>query len=666
MIEINNITFGYNKSLPIIHDLNYSFTHAGLYILTGRNGAGKSTLFNLISGNLIPSNGAIKIDSQDTNLLSQDEKDSFIKNRIAYYHQNEVGINSITVLELFKLFKIDENKTRDIITTLNLEDIINCKVKNLSQGEKQRLFVGITLCQDKPIYLLDEPFAHLDQKNKIKMLALLDKLSKDRLIIIISHEKDSFYNDVNHILLYFDGLTIKEVNKTNNYLLNIKPHKTNINKWLIIKSNFSNLLSSFILFLLSFVICFASPLTYENLDAYYYNSLSTSYILPENTLISEEQPLNHATKSLPFFYSKLITTVRTFLSFENTNSSSENTDSSSFENANSSSEDGDSSSEYDRSLYFDDYYVSLNFSQYKETIIGHKSEKDDEVSIGFNFNDEDIYFLETFLNKKIKFYTYDTPLIITVFYKIPSNTFEINTSNLDLIKTYVTSFRFIDQKMNQHTLIFDDTVSSTLIKDESLSHLSLETPYGKKDFNISDYTIMDSNEENYDIITSYDLFEKLWQDNKLPYINYYVDLKELQLDDVNGVLNLKNLNFKTLNHFTAINNYNKTFSILLVSIIFSTISLFFAYTSFNKLRSNLFILSNFNIEKRKIRKISKSILIIFNFAIPILLFASYFIVASIKHFSWFTYILILFNFLAIWGISLFIKKNLLKETLLYD
>ena len=166
MIEINNITFGYNKSLPIIHDLNYSFTHAGLYILTGRNGAGKSTLFNLISGNLIPSNGAIKIDSQDTNLLSQDEKDSFIKNRIAYYHQNEVGINSITVLELFKLFKIDENKTRDIITTLNLEDIINCKVKNLSQGEKQRLFVGITLCQDKPIYLLDEPFAHLDQKKQ--------------------------------------------------------------------------------------------------------------------------------------------------------------------------------------------------------------------------------------------------------------------------------------------------------------------------------------------------------------------------------------------------------------------------------------------------------------------------------------------------------------------
>lgn len=203
-----------------LNQINYTFKDAGLYLISGESGCGKTTLLNCIGG-LDKFNGKIKINSKEyVNLVNFKER----KENISYIFQDLVLKEDLTVFENIKLFKKDynENEIINCLKEVGIEKLINRKINTLSGGQKQR--VGIARCfYSKPkIILADEPTAFLDEENKVIILSLLKKLSKESLVILVSHEKNISSKYADYLLTMVDGRIIDSKELTNSFDLKYK------------------------------------------------------------------------------------------------------------------------------------------------------------------------------------------------------------------------------------------------------------------------------------------------------------------------------------------------------------------------------------------------------------------------------------------------------------
>ena len=210
----NKIYRSKNVSTMALGQVDFTFKDIGFYLISGESGCGKTTLLNCIGG-LDKFNGKIKINSKEyANLVDYKER----KENISYIFQDLVLKEDLTVFENIKLFKKDynENEIINCLKEVGIEKLINRKINTLSGGQKQR--VGIARCfYLKPkIIVADEPTAFLDEENKIIVLSLLKKLSKDSLVILVSHEKNISSKYADYLLTMVDGRIIDSKELTNN------------------------------------------------------------------------------------------------------------------------------------------------------------------------------------------------------------------------------------------------------------------------------------------------------------------------------------------------------------------------------------------------------------------------------------------------------------------
>ena len=172
MISLNNISIYLEDNL-IIKSLSTK-AHAGDVILvTGKNGSGKTTLLKAISGFINIFSGAI----------THHEKINYLG------HQNGLR-TSLTANDNLSLW-LDASEKEKAIQTWQLEPLLNMPVHQLSQGQKKRIALAITLTQEAGIYVLDEPSANLDDDFK-KILKTTIKAKSDKVFIIASHDKKLF------------------------------------------------------------------------------------------------------------------------------------------------------------------------------------------------------------------------------------------------------------------------------------------------------------------------------------------------------------------------------------------------------------------------------------------------------------------------------------------
>jgi len=195
-IEINNISYKYNKGRTVFKDFSLNLNCEESTVLVGKNGSGKTTLVKIIMGILKPQLGEIKIFSQDASNLSLGKTGELI-GYVYQYPERQLFATSVmeelTFPLIFKGKKREEayEQAEEMIKVFDLEKVKNSYPFFLSYGEKRRLAIASVL-MNKPKYLiLDEPTSSLDTERIEALSCVLDELKNKKIgILIISHNKD--------------------------------------------------------------------------------------------------------------------------------------------------------------------------------------------------------------------------------------------------------------------------------------------------------------------------------------------------------------------------------------------------------------------------------------------------------------------------------------------
>jgi ABC-type lipoprotein export system ATPase subunit len=199
MIEIHNLLKQYpGAKSPVLKDIHLTFPDTGLFYLVGKSGAGKSTLINLLGCMDDHYEGSIKVNNKELKEQSEIEKANYRLYTISFvfqsYHAEEketVYMNLSKALAITSLTQ--EEKDRRIHQRLKEVGLLHKEqeiFKNLSGGEKKRISLARSLIKDYQILLCDEPLSSLNPKLRKDITKLLEKESKNKLVIIITHEKE--------------------------------------------------------------------------------------------------------------------------------------------------------------------------------------------------------------------------------------------------------------------------------------------------------------------------------------------------------------------------------------------------------------------------------------------------------------------------------------------
>ena len=248
MIELKNVNkFFYRhkkNEIHVINDTSLKLDDTGLVALLGPSGCGKTTLLNTIGGLDDINNGSIFINGQRISKRSSYNIDKIRNLNIGYIFQDYNLVDDMTVfdnvalsLKLCGIKDEDEIKKRVyyVLGKVNMYRYRNRHASMLSGGERQRVGIARAIVKDPSIIIADEPTGNLDSKNTIEVMNIIKAISKDRLVILVTHESELAMFYASRILKIEDGKIISdEINDHNNdldyrmdnkiYLLDMKNH----------------------------------------------------------------------------------------------------------------------------------------------------------------------------------------------------------------------------------------------------------------------------------------------------------------------------------------------------------------------------------------------------------------------------------------------------------
>lgn len=229
LLKLHNIGKIYNSNdiLTIgIRNINLEFDLNEFVVIEGESGSGKSTLLNVIGANDSYEEGEMYFNGEETSHYGISEWEKYREENIATIFQDFNIIENLTVLEnvMMALFRIDKLSDRkkialDLIEKVGLSNQKNHKGSRLSGGEKQRCVIARALAKDSPVILADEPTGNLDMKSSNEIAKLLKDVSKDKLVIVVTHNPEFFLPYATRRVRIFDGSVesdevIKKVNES--------------------------------------------------------------------------------------------------------------------------------------------------------------------------------------------------------------------------------------------------------------------------------------------------------------------------------------------------------------------------------------------------------------------------------------------------------------------
>ena len=195
-----------------IRGVNLSFERGEFVAVTGKSGSGKSTLLNVISGMDSYEEGELYIDGQPTSHYLQPEWEEYREKYISFIFQDYNIIESFTVLQNVELalMHIDDEKERrrralELIDRVGLTSHVKHKGSKLSGGQKQRTVIARALAKDSPIILADEPTCNLDSTTSREIIELLREVSRDKLLIVVTHNFEEVASYATRHVRVFDG-----------------------------------------------------------------------------------------------------------------------------------------------------------------------------------------------------------------------------------------------------------------------------------------------------------------------------------------------------------------------------------------------------------------------------------------------------------------------------
>ncbi len=204
-VSENNVAVG-------IRGVNLSFERGEFVAITGKSGSGKSTLLNVISGMDSYEEGELYIEGQSTSHYLQPDWEEYRAKYISFIFQDYNIIESFTVLQNVELalMHIENGKERrrralELIERVGLSSHAKQKGSQLSGGQKQRTVIARALAKDSPIILADEPTGNLDSATSKEIIDLLHEVSKDKLLIVVTHNFEHVEAHATRHVRVFDG-----------------------------------------------------------------------------------------------------------------------------------------------------------------------------------------------------------------------------------------------------------------------------------------------------------------------------------------------------------------------------------------------------------------------------------------------------------------------------
>ena len=195
-----------------IRGVNLSFDRGEFVAVTGKSGSGKSTLLNVISGMDSYEEGELYIEGEQTSHYLQPEWEEYRERYISFIFQDYNIIESFTVLENVELALMhitDKRKRRaralELIDRVGLTSHAKHKGSKLSGGQKQRTVIARALAKDSPIILADEPTGNLDSATSKEIIELLYEVSRDKLLIVVTHNFEQVEDCATRHIRIFDG-----------------------------------------------------------------------------------------------------------------------------------------------------------------------------------------------------------------------------------------------------------------------------------------------------------------------------------------------------------------------------------------------------------------------------------------------------------------------------
>ena len=212
-IEFKNVSFAYNKDAKVLKDVSFTAKQGEVTALVGISGSGKTSVLRLISRLYDYDTGSILIDGKDIKNISTE---SLFKNVSIVFQ--DVTLFNTSIMENIRLGResATDEEVKEAAKLANCMDFIE-KLQDgfntligengaeLSGGERQRISIARAFLKDAPVLILDEISASLDVDNEKKIQDSLNKLIKDKTVIIISHRLKSIEN-VNKIVVIDEGV----------------------------------------------------------------------------------------------------------------------------------------------------------------------------------------------------------------------------------------------------------------------------------------------------------------------------------------------------------------------------------------------------------------------------------------------------------------------------
>lgn len=214
-LELKNIGKIYvseNSVAVGIRGVNLDFNIGEFVAVTGKSGSGKTTLLNCISGMDSYEEGELYVNGEPTSHYTQSDWEEYRQKYISFVFQDYNIIDSFTVLQNVELAltHIESHKERrrralELIDRVGMTSHKNSKGSKLSGGQKQRTVIARALAKDSPIILADEPTGNLDSKTSEEIVQLLHEISKDKLVIVVTHSFSQFESVATRQVRIFDG-----------------------------------------------------------------------------------------------------------------------------------------------------------------------------------------------------------------------------------------------------------------------------------------------------------------------------------------------------------------------------------------------------------------------------------------------------------------------------
>ena len=186
-----NLNFSFEENYLAI-SANLSLESNKIYAIIGPSGAGKSTFLNLISGFSEISSGSILWNEQEISDLPPSKRNISIlfQDNNLFPHLSVWRNLALAVSHWPKISKDDEAKLHSVISEVGISGLENRKPSQLSGGQQSRVALARVLLQKNKILLLDEPFAALGPSLKDQMLELIEKIARNRglLVLMVTHD----------------------------------------------------------------------------------------------------------------------------------------------------------------------------------------------------------------------------------------------------------------------------------------------------------------------------------------------------------------------------------------------------------------------------------------------------------------------------------------------